>query len=285
MNLRLPMLPLTVSLLFVVAVAATAQQTATVLPARYEPSFGLLRDTVLVLDSTFLEVRLNEQMIYQHFRSGRVARYSCSTGDPRIKDGIATREGIYAIQWKARKHMSQQFQVYLNYWMPFDGGIGFHGLQGRSYYRYLGRRVSSHGCVRIANETGAKIFPSAPRGTVVWVHSGSPARIVRFGDTTRGDLIIMDGVNQQLLEARMTAVLEHRAADTSLAKPVAIRPGRPFGGRIAVGRVDRLHAANRTLPLITLPQPAIAPRTGRLRAPREARYSERSMLEAMLAEE
>lgn len=285
MNVRFPMLPLTASLLVVLSLAASAQSSGTVLPARYEPSFGLLRDTVLVLDSTFLEVRLNEQMIYQHFRSGRVARYSCSTGDPRIEDGIATREGIYSIQWKARKHMSQQFQVYLNYWMPFDGGIGFHGLEGRSYYRYLGRRASSHGCVRIANETGAKIFPSAPRGTVVWVHAGSPARLVRFGDTTSGDLIIMDGVDQQLLDARLTAVLERRADDSVLARPVAIRPGRPFSGRIAVGRVDRMHAANRTLPLVSLPQPALTPRTDRLYVPRAARYSERSMLEALLAEE
>src|SRR5688500_19086287 len=153
------------SLLLACSISSSADPNGPLIEG-YNPSFGLLRDTVLVLDSTFLEVRLNEQAIYQHFRSGRVARYTCSSGDPRIKDGIATREGIYAIQWKAKKHMSQTFQCNLNYWMPFDGGIGFHGLEGRSYYRHLGRRPSSHGCVRIANETGQKILKDAPRGTV-----------------------------------------------------------------------------------------------------------------------
>jgi hypothetical protein len=282
MNARFPTVLLSLALLFFVVAESLSQ---TVLPAHYEPSFGLLRDTLLVLDSTFLEVRLDEQMIYQHFRSGRVARYSCSTGDPRIDDGIATREGIYSIQWKAKKHMSQQFQVYLNYWMPFDGGIGFHGLEGRSYYRYLGRRASSHGCVRIANETGAKIFPTAPRGTVVWVHSGSPARIVRFGDSTRGDVMVMEEVDDDLLDARLAAVIERRADDPSLVRPIALRPGRPFSGGIAVGRVDRRHSADRTLPLIRLESPAVPLRTGAPSAPPAAHYSQRSMLESMLAEE
>lgn len=285
MNTRFRPFLLFLPLLSLLASDVSAQSTRGTLLTRYEPSFGLLRDTIHVLDSTFLEVRLNEQAIYQHFRSGRIARYSCSTGDPRIKDGIATREGIYSIQWKARKHMSQQFQVYLNYWMPFDGGIGFHGLEGRSYYRYLGRRVSSHGCVRIANETGAKIFPAAPRGTVVWVHSGSPARIVRFGDIATGGFLVMEEIDDELLDQRLAAVLERRADDPSLTLPLAIEPGRPFPGGIAVGRVDRLHAANRILPLVEPAREPIVRRTGSLRVVRRMGYSDRSMIESMLAEE
>jgi hypothetical protein len=284
MNARISHLLLLLALLVAASVDAPAQSSDGRLLERYEPSFGLLRDTVYVLDSTYLEVRLNEQMIYQHFRSGRVARFTCSTGDPRIKDGIATREGIFSIQWKARKHMSQQFQVYLNYWMPFDGGIGFHGLQGTSYYRYLGRRPSSHGCVRIANETGAKLFPNSPRGTVVWVHSGSPARLVRFADSTMPGLQVMETIDADLLQARLSAVLERRAADPSLATPLAISPGRPFTGRIGVGRVDRGHDANRTLPLVTL-----APRTipARTESPAPARVLPvpNVTLEQLLAEE
>jgi hypothetical protein len=247
------------SVLFV----AHGQQGIVQRPAAYEPSFGLLRDTLYVLDSTYLEVRLDQQAIYQHFRSGRVARYLCSTGDPRLEDGISTREGIYSIQWKSKKYMSQQFQVYLNYWMPFDGGIGFHGLQGRSYYRYLGRRASSHGCVRIANETGAKLFATAPRGTVVWVHGGSPARVLRFADSAMPGLRIMDVIDDDLLDARLDAVLGRRAEDSSLATPIALRPGRPFSGGIAVGRVAPSHSADRTLPLRTIPHPALVVRTER----------------------
>ncbi|MEO5931905.1 MAG: L,D-transpeptidase, partial [Candidatus Kapaibacterium sp.] len=108
----------------------------------YHPSFGRLRDTLFVLDSSYLEVRLDRQIILHHFRSGRIDTYPCSTGTPTITDGIATRPGIFSVQSKAKKTMSQEFQVYLNYWMGFDGGIGFHGLDGRSYYRFLGKRPS-----------------------------------------------------------------------------------------------------------------------------------------------
>lgn len=264
MNTRFRILAL--SLLF--APAAFPGASAGPILEHYVPSFGLLRDTVHVLDSTFLEVRLNEQAIYQHFRSGRVVRYTCSSGDPRIKDGIATREGIYSIQWKAKKHMSEQFQCYLNYWMPFDGGIGFHGLQGRSYYRFLGRRPSSHGCVRIANESGQKIFRDAPRGTVVWVHYGSPARILRFGDSTSGDMTIMQTVDIDLLNARLDAVLARRTDDTSLARRIALRPGKPFSARIAVGRIDRQNRANWPLDLV---RPATATIVRRTENPAAAR--------------
>jgi hypothetical protein len=284
MNTRLLPVLLLGILLLTTSSTTLAQSASGPLLAQYEPSFGLLRDTVHVLDSTFLEVRLDEQMIYQHFRSGRTNRYTCSTGDPRIKDGIATREGIYSIQWKAKKHMSQQFQVYLNYWMPFDGGIGFHGLQGRSYYRYLGRRPSSHGCVRIANETGARIFGAAPRGTVVWVHSGSPARVVRFADSTMEHLRVMEELDGELLSARLDAVLERRADDSTLGAPIAIYPGRPFSGRIPVGRVERLHAAHRRLPLVDAARPTMKIETEQPSEPRMIMVRETS-IEALLAEE
>ena len=261
--------------LLISASAAAAQTSSTILEG-YEPSFGQLRDTVFVLDSTFLEVRLNEQKIYQHFRSGRVLTYTCSTGDPRIEDGIATREGIYSIQWKSKKHMSQQFQVYLNYWMPFDGGIGFHGLQGRSYYRYLGRRPSSHGCVRIANETGAKIFRDAPRGTAVWVHGGSPARLLRFADSSTAGLVVMDAIDTRALGDRMNAVIDCRPSDSSLTGRLALRPGKPFVGRIPVGRVDRRSSFQRDLPLARTARPVLTKQRAKPTEPREIRVTKGS---------
>ena len=219
----------------------------------YEPSFALLRDTLYLLDSTYLEVRLDKQMIYQHYRSGRVERFLCSTGDPSIDDGIATREGIFTIQSKERKHMSQQFQVYLNYWMPFDGGIGFHGLEGTSYYRYLGRRRSSHGCVRIANETGAALFKTTSGGTLVYVHGGSPARVIRFADETMSGLQVMKPADYKLLEQRLDAVVERRWDDPSLSPRLAISARQRLSGRVGVGRIDPTATVQKAIPLIMLP--------------------------------
>jgi len=201
----------------------------------YRPSFGVLRDTLYVLDSVFLEIRLDRQMIYLHKRSGSVEKYPCSTGNPSIPDGIATRPGIFVVQSKATKAFSAAFQVYLNYWIGFDGGIGLHGLDSRSYYRHLGRRPSSHGCVRISNETGSQLFRRVPLRTVVFVHNGSSARIVKFSDRPVAGMLVMATPHDDLLEKRLAAVTALRWDDPVLATPIALSPNRSFR-KIDIGR-------------------------------------------------
>lgn len=216
----------------------------------YRPSYGRLRDTLFLLDTTYLEIRLDQQMIYQHFRSGRVDRYPCSTGDPRVEDAIATRPGIFTIQAKAKKALSQQFQVYLNYWMQFDGGIGIHGLQGRSYYRFLGRRVSSHGCVRISNESGAKLFSNVANGTVVFVHSGSPARTLAFADSSLSGLRVIYEIDEAVFKKRLEAVAAGRWDDPVFKERIALAPRKRVRGSIAVGSVDPKRFTQFTIPII-----------------------------------
>jgi hypothetical protein len=134
--------------------------------------------------------------------------------------------------------------------MPFDGGIGFHGLQGHSYYRHLGRATSSHGCVRISNETGEKIFGRVGRGTLVYVHSGNPARLIAFGDSTLKNVRIMDEIDGDLLSHRLDAVLAGRLGDTALNARIALVPRARFVGRIGVGTIDPRFVAQRSLSLI-----------------------------------
>lgn len=220
---------------------------------RYQPSFGKLRDTLYLLDTTYVEVRLDEQAIYQYFRSGRVDRYTCSTGDSRIKDGIATRQGIFTIGGRSKRTLSQQFQVYLNYWMQFDGGIGFHGLDSRSYYRHLGRRPSSHGCVRISNETGNKLFANVRSGMVVYVHSGTPARVLKFADSSLPGLRSINDVDLATLNNRVDAVRLGRWYDSSLRTRVMIPSRGKLPGKIAVGSVDPKMIVRYPLRTIYLP--------------------------------
>jgi hypothetical protein len=228
------------------------------LAGNYRPSYGKLRDTLFILDTTYLEVRLDRQMIYQHFRSGRIDSYPCSTGDPRIEDGIATRPGIFTIQGKAKKTLSQQFQVYLNYWMQFDGGIGFHGLQGHSYYRFLGHRASSHGCVRISNESGAQIFKNVSTGTVVFVHSGSPARILSFADSSLAGLRVIYEIDEPVFKQRLNSVIADQWEDSSLTTRLALAPRKRLSKSIAVGSVNPNRITQYRIPIIE--PPFLAPR-------------------------
>jgi len=94
-----------------------------------------------------------------------------------------TREGLFVLHWKSKKLHSEQFDstLMLN-WMGFNGGIGFHALLGTRYYKYLGKRNVSHGCVRMSREDAKEMYSIVEKGTPVLVHSGNSAITVAFGE-------------------------------------------------------------------------------------------------------
>jgi hypothetical protein len=72
--------------------------------------------------------------------------------------------------------------------MTFNWGIGFHALAGNSYYKYLGVKPSSHGCVRVSKEEAKDIFGKTKYGTPVIVHKGNPAVFIGFAESNDPDL-------------------------------------------------------------------------------------------------
>jgi hypothetical protein len=218
-----------------------------------------LQDTLYVLADTYIEVRLNEQMLYQYFRNDSVYAYPISTGDTKQPRAIATREGIFSIKWKARKHVSSIFDVPMYFWMPFDGGIGLHALSGNNYYWYLGNEPSSHGCVRMSREGAEEVYDVTPTGTAVIVHSGTPARVLEFGDTTRmPDLRVMEKIETELLQRRLTAVEEGRADDPSLRQRLAL-PAKVFQGSIDVGALQLSEEERAAMKRTVVPPELILP--------------------------
>jgi L,D-transpeptidase catalytic domain len=219
------LLPGMIAALLLAATAHGAAQDIQQLASLQAVTNRPLHDTIFVLDSAFIEIDLSRQELYRHSRGGLVDTFLCSSGNPKIPRGIATRTGIFSIAWKARKHWSSRFGVPMFYWMPFDGGIGIHALKGDDYYPFLGFEPSSHGCVRVSNETGESLYDNTPVGTVVFVHSGSPARIVRFAEPGQSDITVMKSVDSKLLRARLNAVMTGRADDPSLAARLALPAG------------------------------------------------------------
>jgi hypothetical protein len=69
------------------------------------------------------------------------------------------------------------------YWMGFNHGIGFHALAGNSYYKHLGVKKSSHGCIRISREDAKYLYGKTDIGTPVLVHSGNNAVYPGFADS------------------------------------------------------------------------------------------------------
>ena len=145
--------------------------------------YSNVKDTLYTLSDYFIEVNITNQMAYLHSRCDSTKAFGVSTGTTKAKDGVETNEGIYAIQFKKEKWYSTQFDstLMLNF-MTFNWGIGFHALAGNSYYKYLGVKRSSHGCVRVSRSIAKELYEKVQYGTPVIIHKGNPAIEIAFAE-------------------------------------------------------------------------------------------------------
>jgi hypothetical protein len=140
-----------------------------------------IKDTVYTDKDCWLELRIDQQMLYQHWRDGHLVKYAISTGNKFLSRSIESRPGLFAIFVKEERHESSQYHnAAMYYFMPFNMGIGFHSLDGTGYYGNLGVRPSSHGCIRMRHEDVKKLFKDCSLGTIVLAHRGYSARTVGF---------------------------------------------------------------------------------------------------------
>ncbi|MCX6166168.1 MAG: L,D-transpeptidase [Ignavibacteriae bacterium] len=140
-----------------------------------------LKDTVYTDKDCWLELRIDQQMLYQHWRDGKLNKYPISTGNKYLSRSIESRPGLFAIFVKEELHESSQYNnAKMFYFMPFNQGIGFHSLAGTGYYGNLGVAPSSHGCIRMRHEDVKKLFKDCPLGTIVIAHRGYSARTIGF---------------------------------------------------------------------------------------------------------
>lgn len=149
-----------------------------------------LKDTVYTDKECWLELRIDQQMLYQHWRDGSVEKYPISSGNKFLSRSIESRPGLFAIFHKTERHESSQYVgAEMYYFMPFNQGIGFHSLNGTGYYGNLGVRPSSHGCIRMRHDDVRKVFRECPLGTLVLAHRGFTARVVGFAPEDFSDTV------------------------------------------------------------------------------------------------
>lgn len=196
--------------------------------------FSGLRDTVYTDKPYFIEANLKTQIGYLHSRTDSVKSFGISSGNDKLFEGIKTKEGLFVIQSMMPQWHSRQFDstLMLN-WMGFNHGIGFHALLGKRYYKYLGVKPSSHGCVRVAREDAKDIYDKIELGTPVLVHSENNAITISF---TKGEEIYQS--------------LEY----DSLKKILDVRYNELYNGRFLLHKqekllIDRSNVNHHGLPL------------------------------------
>lgn len=128
--------------------------------------------------STYAEVDLTNQKMY-FVQNGQVVLQSdVVTGNPN--KGNATPQGVYSLAYKQtdkvlrgtkRPDGTYEYETPVKYWMPFNGGIGFHDATWQSSFggsRYLSH--GSHGCVNMPYNAAGQLYNLISAGTPVVCH-------------------------------------------------------------------------------------------------------------------
>lgn len=119
-------------------------------------------------NETFVEVDLTKQEVtlYKDGICNIISSTVTGKEDPE-KEAIDTIPGSFRVTEKTRNKFFKSSNVYSNYWMRFNLGMGLHDADNwRSTYGYRG----SHGCVNLPLSASKIIYDSVDVGTRVIVH-------------------------------------------------------------------------------------------------------------------
>ena len=118
------------------------------------------------LGDTYIEVDLSEQHMYYYQNGSDIFESDFVSGNMSYADR-QTHAGIFTLYYKkspdvlrgGQKGTANYYEQPVQYWMPFDGGIGFHDADWRDEFGgdiYL--TSGSHGCVNLPPENAAVLY-------------------------------------------------------------------------------------------------------------------------------
>ena len=155
-----------------IADAINKKQSATV-EAVYSEAQEEETGEYVTYGGNYCEVDLTNQMVYVYKNGQQVVSSPCVTGC--IAKGHGTPTGVYSIfsMDKNRYLKGDGYKSWVNFFVPFNGGIGFHDASWRStfggnIYLYSG----SHGCINMPYAQVQKLFANVSMGEKVIVYGG-----------------------------------------------------------------------------------------------------------------
>ena len=123
------------------------------------------------IGNTYVEIDLSAQHLWYYHDGAVVVSTDFVSGDPT--KGYATPTGVYSITYKERNATlkGEGYSSPVNFWMPFNGGVGLHDASWRSSFGgsiYNGG--GSHGCINLPYSAAQTIFGSISKGDPVIVY-------------------------------------------------------------------------------------------------------------------
>lgn len=122
--------------------------------------------------NTYVEVNLTAQHLIYYKDGEIVVESDFVSGDVAKKRETPT--GAYGLYYKERNRIlrGQGYASPVSFWMPFNGGVGFHdakwrGSFGGDYYKWRG----SHGCINLPYSAAKTLYDNIEEGCAVLVYT------------------------------------------------------------------------------------------------------------------
>ena len=125
--------------------------------------------------NTYVEIDLTGQHVYMIQEGNVVWDAPCVTGN--VAKNYTTPEGIYSLTYKEKDRIlrgakqadgSYEYESHVDYWMPFNGGIGLHDASWRgSFGGTIYQTSGSHGCVNLPPSKAAALYDLVYKGIPV----------------------------------------------------------------------------------------------------------------------
>lgn len=130
--------------------------------AEFEVTYNPLPDYKNI--KTYVELDLSRQRVWMYVNGKCILNTPCVTGN--VAGGYATPRGIYYLTYKTTNTTLEgynsdgsKYSSPVTFWMPFNGGIGFHDASWRSYFGgNIYMTNGSHGCVNLPYSAAKTLY-------------------------------------------------------------------------------------------------------------------------------
>ena len=127
------------------------------------------------IGDTYVELDLTRQKVWMYKEGECILETDCVTG--MANTVYATPTGIYYLTYKQSPAHLSKYDAYVTYWMPFNGGIGFHDASWRykNGQAYFGGDIyktdGSHGCVNLPIEAAKTLYQNITKSIPIIVYA------------------------------------------------------------------------------------------------------------------
>lgn len=117
---------------------------------------------------TYVEINLTAQHLFFYKNGSLVVESDFVSGN--LSKGWGTPAGTYPLTYKQKNAVlkGENYRTPVDYWMPFNGGIGMHDATWRSSFGGTIYKTSgSHGCINLPHGVAQKIYENISGGIPV----------------------------------------------------------------------------------------------------------------------